>query len=145
MFNKNITEEDILSTCQRVFSRGWNKIKLYFMIGLPTEGDEDVVGIAQMGRQALQLGRRVQRNVNVTVSVSSHVPKPHTPFQWSAMDSIGEIERKQNILRATTRRWSHPPAPRCHLQPPQDRIPRRLQDGLHRACLASRRPFRRMG
>jgi radical SAM family uncharacterized protein/radical SAM-linked protein len=98
VINKNITEDDIFTTCHRVFSRGWSRIKLYFMIGQPTEQDEDVVGIARMGKQAVAIGREHQRNVNVTVSVSTHVPKPHTPFQWCAMDSIEEIERKQNLL-----------------------------------------------
>jgi radical SAM-linked protein len=103
--NKNITEEDIYTTCHRVFSKGWNRVKLYFMIGQPTEDDEDVIGIAEMGRQARRIGREYQRNVNVTVSVSSHVPKPHTPFQWCAMDTMEEIERKQQILGDYARRW----------------------------------------
>ncbi|HXV61378.1 MAG TPA: TIGR03960 family B12-binding radical SAM protein [Vicinamibacteria bacterium] len=98
--NKNITEEDIFTTCHRVFSRGWSKVKLYFMIGLPTELDEDVLGIAEMGSQARDIGRRYnRRKIQVTVSVSSHVPKPHTPFQWCAQDSMREIERKQAMLR----------------------------------------------
>jgi radical SAM-linked protein len=102
--NKNITEEDIFTTCHRVFSRGWSRIKLYFMIGLPTEADEDVSGIAAMGGQALDIGRQYQKKkVAVTVSVSSHVPKPHTPFQWCAQDSMDEIERKQGILRREER------------------------------------------
>ena len=105
--NKNITEEDIYTTCHRVFSRGWNKIKLYFMIGLPTETDEDVVGIAAMGRQAREIGRQhVKGKVNVTVSVSSHVPKPHTPFQWCAQDSMEEIKRKQTLLAGESKRGS---------------------------------------
>jgi radical SAM-linked protein len=102
--NKNITEDDIFTTCHRVFSRGWSRIKLYFMIGLPTENDEDVAGIAAMGGQALDIGRQYQKKkVAVTVSVSSHVPKPHTPFQWCAQDSMEEIERKQGILRREER------------------------------------------
>jgi radical SAM family uncharacterized protein/radical SAM-linked protein len=103
--SKNITEEDIFTTCHRVFSRGWNRIKLYFMIGLPTELDEDVEGIASMGAQAVEIGRQYHRKkVAVTVSVSSHVPKPHTPFQWCAQDSMEQIERKQTILRGSARR-----------------------------------------
>jgi radical SAM family uncharacterized protein/radical SAM-linked protein len=102
--NKNITEDDIFTTCHRVFSRGWSRIKLYFMIGLPTEEDEDVRGIASMGGQAVDIGRQYhKRKVAVTVSVSSHVPKPHTPFQWCAQDSMPEIERKQAILRSEAR------------------------------------------
>ncbi len=103
--NKNIDEEDILTTCHRVFKRGWKRVKLYFMIGLPTEQEEDVVGIAELGRQALQVGRSYERNVDVTVSVSSHVPKPHTPFQWCAMDSIDDIMAKQEILFRLARKY----------------------------------------
>jgi len=101
VINKNITEEDILTTCRRVFSRGWSKMKLYFILGLPTEEDEDLEGIARMASQAISLGRKHHRAVTVTVSVSSHVPKPHTPFQWCAMDSLEDIARKQEYL------WQH--------------------------------------
>ncbi len=97
--NKNVSEEDIFETCRRVFSRGWDRAKLYFMIGLPTEEDEDVLGIAAMGRQARSIGdREAKRRVRITVSVSSHVPKPHTPFQWCAQDPLEEIRRKQELL-----------------------------------------------
>ncbi|MFA9410717.1 MAG: TIGR03960 family B12-binding radical SAM protein, partial [Deltaproteobacteria bacterium] len=87
--NKNVTEEQLLETAERVFSRGWSKMKLYFMIGLPTEEDDDVRDIVRTGARALEVARRIQRNrrARVTVSVSTHVPKPHTPFQWCAMDS----------------------------------------------------------
>lgn len=105
VINKNISEDDILTTCHRVFSRGWNRMKLYFIIGLPTEEDEDVIGIAELGKQALEIGKSYQRGVNVTVSVSSHVPKPHTPFQWAAMDSVETIDRKQNILLDLSREY----------------------------------------
>lgn len=100
--NKNVTEAQLLETAERVFSRGWAKMKLYFMIGLPTEEDEDVVGIVETGQKALTVGRRVQRGSSpkVVVSVSTHVPKPHTPFQWCAMDSRDEVVRKQALLRS---------------------------------------------
>ena len=99
--NKNVTEEQLMETAERVFSRGWNKMKLYFMIGLPTEEDDDVRDIVRTGARALDVARRVQRNkrARVTVSVSTHVPKPHTPFQWCAMDSHDEVIRKQSVLR----------------------------------------------
>ena len=99
--NKNVTDEQLMETAERVFSRGWNKMKLYFMIGLPSEEDEDVRDIVRTGARALDVARRVQRNkrARVTVSVSTHVPKPHTPFQWCAMDSQEEIIRKQSVLR----------------------------------------------
>ena len=99
--NKNVTDEQLMETAERVFSRGWNKMKLYFMIGLPTEEDDDVRDIVRTGARALDVARRVQRNkrARVTVSVSTHVPKPHTPFQWCAMDSHEEVIRKQSMLR----------------------------------------------
>lgn len=106
VINKNITDENIYTTCHRVFSKGWQKMKLYFILGLPTETDDDVLGIAKMGRQAAEIGREYhQRGVQVTVSVSSHVPKPHTPFQWAAMDSLDSLEQKQRNLRDIARPW----------------------------------------
>ncbi len=83
--NKNVTEEQLMETAERVFSRGWSKMKLYFMIGLPTEEDSDVEGIALTGARALEVARKVRgkSGPKVTVSVSTHVPKPHTPFQMS--------------------------------------------------------------
>ena len=109
VINKNVTEEDIFETCHRVFSRGWNRMKLYFILGLPTEEDVDLLGIAEMGRQALLIGREYikSKKVAVTVSVSSHVPKPHTPFQWAAMDTLDEIRRKQEILWRKSKEWGY--------------------------------------
>ncbi|MEM7437114.1 MAG: TIGR03960 family B12-binding radical SAM protein, partial [Myxococcota bacterium] len=99
--NKNVTDAQLMETAQRVFSRGWTKMKLYFMIGLPTEEEEDVRDIARTGARTLEVAKQVQgnRRARVTVSVSTHVPKPHTPFQWCAMDKHEEILRKQAILR----------------------------------------------
>lgn len=100
VINKNVSEEDLMKTAENVFSRGWSKMKLYFMIGLPTEDDEDVIAImetsAKARKKAMECG---VRNPTVTVSVSSFVPKPHTPFQWSNMIRLPEIERKQNMLK----------------------------------------------
>src|SRR4029079_19257664 len=79
------------------------RMKLYFMIGLPTETDEDVVGIVETAARVQAIGRRYQRGAQVTASVSSHVPKPHTPFQWAAMDGEAEIARKQELLAARAR------------------------------------------
>ncbi|MDX2091042.1 MAG: TIGR03960 family B12-binding radical SAM protein [Kofleriaceae bacterium] len=102
--NKNVTEAHIEESTRRVFARGWHRLKLYFMIGLPTEEDEDVVGIVETGKRMLKVGRSmVGGRAEVTVSVSSHVPKPHTPLQWAAQDSEDEIRRKQAILRNTAR------------------------------------------
>jgi radical SAM-linked protein len=96
--NKNVTEEQLTQTAERVFSRGWSKMKLYFMIGLPTETDEDVArhhADRQEGPGHRPQGAEGQTGPTVTVSVSTHVPKPHTPFQWCAMDTLDEIRRKQ--------------------------------------------------
>ncbi len=103
VINKNVTEAQLLETAERVFSRGFDKMKLYFIIGLPTEQDEDVLGIVEVGKNAYAVGKRVGKRPRVTVSVSSHVPKPHTPFQWCAMDTQAEIERKQSLLRQAVR------------------------------------------
>jgi radical SAM family uncharacterized protein/radical SAM-linked protein len=104
VINKNVTEEQLMETAERSFSRGFDKMKLYFILGLPTEEDEDVLGIVAVGKNALGVGKRLKRNVKVTVSVSTHVPKPHTPFQWCAMDPLSEVERKQQLLREATRK-----------------------------------------
>jgi radical SAM-linked protein len=104
VISKNVTEAQLLETAARSFSRGFHKMKLYFILGLPTEEDEDVLGIVEVGKNALAVGRRLGKNVRVTVSVSTHVPKPHTPFQWCAMDSLPEVERKQGLLRDAARK-----------------------------------------
>jgi radical SAM family uncharacterized protein/radical SAM-linked protein len=105
VINKNVTEEQILTTAQQVFSHGWHRMKFYFIMGLPTETDEDLLGIVEVGRKALEIGRRYSRKrPEVTVSVSVHVPKPHTPFQWCAMDTLPEIRRKQSLLRTEVRK-----------------------------------------
>ncbi|HEX4449767.1 MAG TPA: TIGR03960 family B12-binding radical SAM protein [Kofleriaceae bacterium] len=102
--NKNVTEAHIEESARRVFARGWHRLKLYFMIGLPTEDDDDVRGIVQTGLRMLAIGQElVGHRAEVTVSVSSHVPKPHTPLQWAAQDPIAQIDRKQSILRQTAR------------------------------------------
>lgn len=100
VINKNISEEDLLQTAEDVFSRGWKKMKFYFMIGLPTEDDEDVKAIMDIAKRSKDIAKWKcgVKGANVTVSVSSFVPKPHTPFQWSAMITHDEIVRKQNML-----------------------------------------------
>jgi radical SAM-linked protein len=100
---KNVTEEDILESAHRVFGRGFSRMKLYFMIGLPTETDEDVLGIVETTARVQEIGRRYQRGAQVTASVSTHVPKPHTPFQWAAMDGEQDVARKQALLAARAR------------------------------------------
>ncbi len=102
--NKNVREDELLKTCHTAFAGGWTNIKLYFMIGLPTETLEDVEGIANLGQAVVNEFYRTEnrakgRGVNVTVSASSFVPKPHTPFQWEAQDSIETIHEKQKHLK----------------------------------------------
>ncbi|MFN8369358.1 MAG: TIGR03960 family B12-binding radical SAM protein [Bacteriovoracaceae bacterium] len=99
VINKNISEVDMLKTAENVFSRGWQKMKLYFMIGLPTETDEDVAAIMDIGNKSRQVGRKCGvKYPEVNISVSTFVPKPHTPFQWAQMISLPEIQRKQEML-----------------------------------------------
>ena len=104
VINKNITEDDITQSAENIFSRGWSRMKCYFMIGLPTETLDDVAGIALTGGRLRRLGKKIRHDADVTVSVSSHVPKPHTPFQWCAQDTSDEIAHKQALLRDLCRR-----------------------------------------
>jgi radical SAM family uncharacterized protein/radical SAM-linked protein len=104
LINKNVTEDDILESAERVFSRGHQRMKLYFMIGLPTETDEDVIGIVETAARVQAIGRRYLRAAKVTAAVSTFVPKPHTPFQWAAMDSRDETARKHGLLFEHARR-----------------------------------------
>ncbi|HEX9619661.1 MAG TPA: TIGR03960 family B12-binding radical SAM protein [Polyangiaceae bacterium] len=105
VINKNVTEAQLMETAERVFSRGYDRMKLYFMLGLPTETEEDLRGIIDVGVNALGVGKRVGKRPQVTVSVSTHVPKPHTPFQWCAMDSLETVQEKQRLLRGLARSY----------------------------------------
>ena len=103
--NKNITDEDIEMIAERVRA-WWKRMKLYFMIGLPTEEDEDVEGIVHTANRLRKIGRQHHgKRAEVTASASSHVPKPHTPFQWAAMDSYDEIVRKHGVLKDIGRKF----------------------------------------
>jgi len=93
VINKNITDEHILTTVRQAKAGGWKAVKLYFMLGLPTETDEDIQGIAALAQQIVHLG------MQVTVSAANFVPKPHTPFQWEAQAHGDELRRKQQLLR----------------------------------------------
>ena len=105
--NKNVREEDLLESCRVAFAGGWNNIKLYFMLGLPTETDEDVLGIAQIANDVLHCWRESasnkNRGVRITISTSCFVPKPHTPFQWAAQVSREEYLRRVRLLRESIR------------------------------------------
>ncbi|MBC7341705.1 MAG: TIGR03960 family B12-binding radical SAM protein [Clostridia bacterium] len=102
VINKGVTEKDLLEAVGAAFSAGWMGVKLYFMIGLPTETVEDLDGIADLARQVVRVGEKIVRpkgRLEVTVSASSFVPKPHTPFQWEPQDRLEELKRKQSHLR----------------------------------------------
>ncbi len=108
VINKGVTEEDLLRTVSEAFEAGWSQVKLYFMIGLPTEQDSDLLGIADLARKvvaayyALPREKRA-KGLKVVVSASTFVPKPFTPFQWAAQDTLEEIKRKQLLLREALR------------------------------------------
>lgn len=101
--NKNLTEEDLLESCRRAFAGGYSAVKLYFMLGLPTETDEDVLGIADIAAHVMHVWRESAlnktRGVRITVSTSWFVPKPHTAFQWEPQIPIEEYERRVKLLR----------------------------------------------
>ncbi len=104
VINKNITEENILKSTKLLFNGGWTNVKLYFMIGLPTETDTDVVGIAELAGRVLGVyfetpKEERAKNINITVSTSSFVPKPFTAFQWVGMNSRDELIRKQKLIK----------------------------------------------
>ena len=106
VINKNITEAEILAGCREAFDNGRTALKLYFMNGLPTETDADIEGIAALAQRivdAFYETKRTGKGFNVTVRVSCFVPKPFTPFQWEAQDSIAALERKQQLLRDAIR------------------------------------------
>lgn len=100
VINKGITEEDVLAHATRLFASGWQSIKLYFMIGLPTETDEDIAAIADLAVKVLRCAPQGAKRLGVTVSVSTFVPKPHTPFQWEGQIGREETERRLGIVRA---------------------------------------------
>ncbi|HHX44755.1 MAG TPA: TIGR03960 family B12-binding radical SAM protein [Chloroflexi bacterium] len=104
VINKGVTEDDLLNTAEAAFSAGWNRIKLYFMIGLPTETDDDILEMARLIRTLAALGRKVRgRTVDIAVSASTFVPKPHTPFQWAPLADRATVERRQALLREHAR------------------------------------------
>lgn len=104
VINKNLTEEEILSSCTNAFAGGWNNVKLYFMLGLPTETDEDVLGIAELVYKIIQAWKanavNKKRGLRVHVATAYFVPKPHTPFQWEAQISPEEYLRRCKLLKS---------------------------------------------
>ena len=140
--NKNLREEDLLTSCRTAFAGGWSGVKLYFMLGLPTETDEDVLGIAEMASHAVHTWREHASNKNrglrITVSTSWFVPKPFTAFQWEAQISRSEYERRVRLLReaitakAVTYNWHD--GDTSFLEAVLARGDRRLGRVLERAC-----------
>jgi radical SAM family uncharacterized protein/radical SAM-linked protein len=107
VINKNLSEEQILTACRLAFEAGWDHVKLYFMLGLPTETDVDVDAQADLARAIADIGLRVRgrsRRPHVTLSASSFIPKPETPFQWVGMDRREQLYRKQDRIAARVRR-----------------------------------------
>lgn len=104
VINKNVTEEEVMHTCKTAFQGGYTSVKLYFMLGLPTETDDDLIGILQLGQRIVDLyyhlpERPKGKPVQVSISVSSFVPKPFTPFQFEPQDTLEQIRKKQQLLK----------------------------------------------
>ncbi|MEO6398365.1 MAG: TIGR03960 family B12-binding radical SAM protein [Tepidiformaceae bacterium] len=98
--NKLVTEADLLGAAENAFQRGWTGVKMYYMVGLPTETMDDVAGIIEMGQKVKAIGRKyVGGRARVRVSTSNLVPKPHTPFQWARQDTAAELEPKHYLLK----------------------------------------------
>lgn len=108
VINKNVTEEDLMRSASLAFGGGWSTIKLYFMLGLPYETDEDICGIAQLAEKVVECyynseATNKRRAPSVNLSVAAFVPKPFTPFQWAAQDTIATLSDKQQLLRGAIR------------------------------------------
>ncbi len=105
VINKMVTEEDLIRTVAAAYSHGWRQVKLYFMCGLPTETDEDVLAIADLAKKVIQTGREVsgRRDIRCTVSIGGFVPKPHTPFQWAAQLDHETTDARLAKLREAVR------------------------------------------
>jgi radical SAM family uncharacterized protein len=117
VINKLVAEEDLYAAVESAFSQGWRRVKLYFLIGLPTETDEDVLGIAELGARCVEIGRRYHQAVTVSASVGGFVPKPQTPFQWHPQDDVETLTAKVALLREAARatrglqiKWHEPAA-----------------------------------
>ena len=104
IINKLIREEDLYEAVDAAYSQGWQRMKLYFLIGLPSETDPDTLGIAELARNCVEIGKRHTKRASVTASVGGFVPKPFTPFQWFGQNTTVELQRKVNLLREATRR-----------------------------------------
>ncbi len=103
VINKLILEEDLYAAVDSAYANGWRRVKLYFLTGLPTEMDVDTLGIAELARNVVEVGRKHTKQASVTVSVGGFVPKPHTPFQWFGQNGVDEMQRKISLLRDDVR------------------------------------------
>ena len=101
---KSLNEQDLLNTAKVAFTSGWKLIKLYFMIGLPTEREEDLKGIADLLKKILRLGKETGRGANLNVTISPFTPKPHIPFQWEKLEDTDSLQRKIHYLKVNSRR-----------------------------------------
>ena len=104
VINKGVTEEDLLRSVDMAFELGWTNVKLYFMIGLPTETYEDLLGISILAREVVDRfythrPSHIKKNPTITISTSSFVPKPFTPFQWVGQNTTTQFEEKQSFLQ----------------------------------------------
>ncbi|HEX78800.1 MAG TPA: TIGR03960 family B12-binding radical SAM protein [Dehalococcoidia bacterium] len=138
VINKCIPEEELVKTAAAAFERGWKTLKLYFMLGLPTETEEDVESIAQLVNKVHALGKNFPvRRPQIRVSLSTFIPKPHTPFQWAAQEDEQQLSTKHEIVRAGLRRkgirlsWQEPKF--SLLEAVLSRGDRRVGQAIHRA------------
>lgn len=141
--HKNITEEDILGAAKAAFEYGANLVKLYYMIGLPTETEEDLRGIAKLSNKIIELGKNIvpadrKKRLKIAISLSTFIPKPHTPFQWERMLTIPEILETQKFIRSLIKnrdieiRWHD--AKMSFLEGVFARGDRKLGEVLEKAC-----------
>jgi len=138
VINKNVLEDDLYSSIKAAFERGWRKIKLYFMVGLPTETEEDVEGIIKLVSQVDHMGREITgRKININISVSVFVPKPHTPFQWEAQEVREILYERVRYLKSRLNwrniSFSYPDINRSYLEAIFARGDRRLGEVLEKA------------
>ena len=138
VINKNVQEDDLYSSISAAFERGWRKIKLYFMVGLPTETEEDIEGIVRLISKVDRMGKEITgRKVNINISVSAFVPKSHTPFQWEAQEERESLSEKirylKNKLNWRNVAFSYPDINRIYLEAVFARGDRRLGEVLEKA------------
>src|SRR5436189_4770945 len=105
VINKMVTEDDLIATVTAAYGAGWRQVKLYFMCGLPTETDDDVLAIADLAKKVIKAGREAsgRRDIRCTVSIGGFVPKPHTPFQWAAQCDPETVDPRLRALGGALR------------------------------------------